>query len=195
MRALFAALFLLVSPVAVAEEPHAKSDETAIREVIATWYGELQQRGTAPTTLGRHGYRNLYAPGAIDGGPHDTETNPKSARLSPTISHELAAQALKFSYEIDVLKIDARFAKAIVWERGYFYAWAAQQTYETAASALFIFERQPEGHWLILAHEANSQGIPPTKRTDPMPDLRELFYATQGKERDPETDTLNKQKF
>lgn len=195
MRAPFTALFLLVSPVAVAQEPHAKADETAIREVITAWYGELQQRGTAPAMLGQQGHRRLYAPGAINGGPKETETNPKSAALSPTISHELAAQALKFSYDIDVLTVDPRFAKAIVWERGYFYAWAAQQTYETAASALFIFEKQPEGHWLILGHEANSQGIPPTKRTDPMPDLRELFYATQGKERDPEADARDQQKF
>ncbi len=195
MRTLFTVVFLLLPTLAVAQVPQANDDETALRAVIAGWYDTLQKRGPAPATLGQQGNWRLYAPGAINGGPHETETDPRSARLSPTISHELAAQALKFSYEIDVLRIDPRFAKAIVWERGYFYAWAAQQTYETAASALFIFEKQPDGHWLILAHEANSQGIPPTKRTDPMPNLRELFYATQGKGRDPEADARKQQKF
>ena len=37
---------------------------------------------------------------------------------------------------------------------------------------LFIFEKQANGDWMILAHEANSQGIPPNKLTSPMPDLR-----------------------
>ena len=195
MRAQFAALFLLMSPVAVAQEPHASGDGAAIREVIAAWYGALQKRGSGPAGLGQRGYRQVYAPGAINGGPHETEINPKSAAMSPTISNELAARALKFSYDIDVLTVDPRFAKAIVWERGYFYAWAAQKTYENAASALFIFEKQQDGQWLILAHQANSVGIPPTKITDPMPDLRELYYATQGKGRDPEADARNEQKF
>ena len=78
---------------------------------------------------------------------------------------------------------------------GYFYAWAAQKTYERAASALFIFEKQEDGRWLILAHQANSQGIPPNKITDPMPDLRGLFYETEGKGRDPEADARNQDKF
>jgi hypothetical protein len=179
----------------MAQEPHTAGDEAAIREVIATWYAELRKRGGAPAMLGQHTYRGLYAPGAIEGGPHETETNPMSAALSPTVSHELAARALKFSFDVDVLKIDPRFAKAIVWERGYFYAWAAQKTYENAASALFIFEKQEDGRWLILAHQAGSQGIPPSKITDPMPDLRSLYYGTEGKSRDPEADARNQQKF
>jgi hypothetical protein len=195
VRALFAVLLFLTSHVAVAQEPQATSDGDAIRGVIAAWYDALQKRGPGPASLGQLSHWQLFAPRAIDGGPRDTETNPNSAALSPTISHELAAQALKFTHEIDVLKIDPHFAKAIVWERGYFYAWAAQNTYERAASALFILEKQQDGRWLILAHEASSQGIPPNKITDPMPDLRESFYATQGKNRDPEADARNQPKF
>jgi hypothetical protein len=194
MRVAFALFLLLIGPGGVHAHDRA-ADEAAIREVIATWYGALQKRGSRADTLGRHGYWQLYAPGGIDGGPHETETNPQSRALSPSISNELAAKALRFSYEIDVLTIDARFAKAIVWERGYFYAWAAQRTYENAASALFIFEKQDDGRWLILAHRANSQGIPPSKITDPMPDLREFYYATQGKGRDPEADARDADKF
>ena len=68
----------------------------------------------------------------------------------------------------------------IVWERGYFYAWANQATYELAASTLFVMEKQPDGGWLILAHKAVSTGIPPNKITDPLPDLAEHWKAKQG---------------
>jgi hypothetical protein len=193
MRVAFALFLLLIGP-ATAHAHDRAADEAAIRRVIASWYASLQDRGRVASTLAQHGYQ-LYAPSAIDGGPQETETNPQSRALSPSISNELAARALRFSYEIDVLTIDPHFAKVIVWERGYFYAWAAQRTYENAASTLFIFEKQNDGQWLILAHQANSQGIPPNKITDPMPDLRDLYYATQGKGRDPEADARNADKF
>ena len=187
MRVVLVLLLLLPVSQALADTP-AEGDETAIRAVIATWYSELQKGAE------RRQWQ-LYAPGAIDGGPRETELNPHSRARSPTVSNELAAKALKFAYDVDVLTIDPRFAKAIVWERGYFYAWAAQQTYENAASTLFIFEKQRDGRWLILGHQAQSTGIPPNKRTDPMPDLRDLFYATQGKGRDPTADAEAAKKF
>ncbi len=157
---------------AAAGSPPA-GDEAAIREVIAAWYGELQ-KGAA-----RKHWR-LYAPGAIDGGPGETEINPQSRARSPTISNELAARALQFAYDIDGLWIDPRFAKVRVWERGYFYAWANQQTYENAASAVFVMEKQPDGRWLILAHEASSVGIPDGKKTVPLPDMKPLWEARGG---------------
>lgn len=185
MRIALAALLLAVGLPAAAAPP---SDEAAIREVIATWYAELQ-KGEAR----RHW--QLFAPGAIDGGPGETRLNPGSRALGPTVSNELAARALKFAYEVDRLTVDPRFAKAVVWERGYFYAWAAQRTYENAASTLFVLEKQADGRWLILAHEAQSMGIPPHKVTDPMPDLRGQFYATEGKNRDPAADAREAGKF
>ena len=162
---IFTALLLLLalSPAALSGPP--PSDEAAIREVIATWYAELQ-KGAAR----RHWL--LFAPGAIDGGPQETEINPHSRARGPTISNELAARALQFAYDIDMLVIDGRFGKASVWERGYFYARANQETYENAASAVFVLEKQPDGRWLILAHRANSVGIPDSKKTKPLPDLR-----------------------
>lgn len=159
-------LFALPSAPAFAQS----ADETAIRETIAGWYAELR-KGPA-----REHWR-YFAPGSIDGGPRETELRPESRARSPTISNELAARAMKFSYDVDVLKIDASLAKAIVWERGYFYAWSSKVTYENAASTLFVFEKQPDGRWLILAHEANSVGIPPNKVTDPLPDLRPVWEA------------------
>lgn len=148
-------------------------DEAKIRAVIASWYSELK-KGFARREW------QLYAPMAIDGGPGETEINPGSRARSPTISNELAARALEFAYDIDVLTIDARFAKVIVWERGYFYAWANEQAYENAAHAVFVMERQPDGRWLILAHEANSVGIPESKRTMPLPDMKARWLERGG---------------
>jgi hypothetical protein len=149
-------------------------DEAKVRAVIAEWYQRVaKQPADMPWVL--------FAPGSIDAGPGysvPADLNSGSRVLrGPWINHELAAQALKFSYDIDVLKIDPRFAKAYVWERGYFYAWAAQTTYENAASTLFLLEKQDDGRWLILAHDARSTGIPSNKVTDPLPDLRELYYS------------------
>jgi hypothetical protein len=92
------------------------------------------------------------------------------------VSQELAAQALDFAFDIDLMKVDARLAKAVVWERGYFYASANAVTYERAASTLFVLEKQADGRWLILAHEAQSVGIPDTKKTDPLPDLSDAWH-------------------
>lgn len=195
MRALVLLLLLLAGLPAAAAEQARSADERAIRDVIAAWYEALQKRGPGPAMASRHAHWRLFAPGAIDGGPRETETNPHSAAMSPSVSNELAARALTFTYAVDVLEIDPNFAKAIVWERGYFFAWAAQKTFESAASALFILEKQDDGRWLILAHEASSTGIPPNKRTEPLPDLRTLFYATQGKDRDPAADARNAGKF
>ena len=44
-------------------------------------------------------------------------------------------------------------------------------------ASLFVLEKQDDGGWLILVHESHSEGIPPTKATNPMPDLRAQYYA------------------
>jgi hypothetical protein len=173
VRPVAALLLILFTIAGAAATPPQAGDEAAIRAVIAAWYGELKKG------FERKHWR-LYAPMAIDGGPGETEINPGSRARSPTISNELAARALQFAYDIDVLKIDTHFAKAIVWERGYFYAWASHETYENAAHAVFVLEKQSDGRWLILAHEARSVGIPPNKRTMPLPDMKPLWEARGG---------------
>ena len=40
----------------------------------------------------------------------------------------------------------------------------------------------------MLAHQTYTVGIPPNMKTDPLPDLRELYYKTEGAGRDPEQD-------
>jgi len=165
----FAAFLLLLAMVARASAGASQTgDEAAVRDVIATWYRELQKGPARKHWL-------LYAPMSIDGGPGETEINPRSRARSPTYSNELAARALQFAYDIDVLKIDPHFAKVIVWERGYFFASANQETYENAAHTVFVLEKQPDGRWLILAHRASSAGIPPNKRTVPLPDMKALW--------------------
>jgi hypothetical protein len=173
---------LLLAPLAA----HAQaSEEDKVRAVIADWYERVSKTPADRPWA-------ILAPGGIDGGPGysvPADLNSGAAAIrGPWLNNELAARALQFRYDIDQLVVDAHLAKARVWERGYFYAWAAQKTYETAASALFILERQTDGAWKILAHEAGSQGIPPNRITDPMPDLRALHYERCGPACDPEAD-------
>ncbi len=167
MRVILSLILLLLASSAVAQSPAQGNDEAAIRDVIADWYARLREP--------KRTHWQLFAPGAIDGGPGETELFPERRVLGPTVSNELAAQALTFTYDIDRLQLDTHFAKVIVWERGYFYAWANKVTYERGASALFVMEKQQDGRWLILAHEASSQGIPPNKKTVPLPDLEKLW--------------------
>lgn len=188
VRALFIVSVLLCGTVAAAEAPRQTGEEAAVRALIARWYEELANRDQG-RVLG------LTAPGFIEASPHYRHLDTGAANLGPRVFTSLAARALKFDYDIDRVRIDPNFAKVDVWERGYFFAWAAQKTYESAADTVFVLERQNDGRWLVLAHQSSSQGIPPNKITDPMPDLRDLFYATEGKDRDPQADARNAGKF
>ena len=159
--------------------------ETKIRAVIADWYRRISTReADAPWAI--------IAPGGVDNGPGysvPSDLHSGSAAIrGPFLNHEMAAQAIQFAWEIDVLKVDPNFAKVIVWERGYFYAFAAQKTYEMGASTLFLLEKQPDGAWEILLHDTSTQGIPPNKITNPMPDLRSLYYERCGAACDPMAD-------
>jgi hypothetical protein len=171
------------------------ADEAKVRAVIAEWY---QRVGKVPADAPW----SLMAPGGIDAGPGYAEIpyqapgyRSRAAYDGPLHNNEMASKALRFAYDIDVVKLDPRFAKVLVWERGYFYASAAQVTYENAMSTMFVLEKQESGAWLILAHHGNSQGIPPNKITSPMPDLRDLYYAKCGKACDPEADAKKAKEF
>lgn len=189
MRAIFAALLLLAAFAASASGSDTATDEAAIRAVIAQWYAELAKKDE-----GRIG--EITAPDFITSTPHYRHIDTGAAVLGPRVYTSLAATSLEFAYDIEAMRIDPNFAKASVWERGYSYAWAAQKTTERAAATVFVLERrEKDGRWLILAHQSGSYGIPPNKVTDPMPDLRDLFYATEGKDRDPEADARNAGKF
>jgi len=179
---LVALAVLLVGGIGGARAQEA--DETAIRTLVSEWYAEHRK--------GEDGrpYR-FHAPGAIDASPGYTHVDTGARSLGPRIYHSLAADALEFRHEITRLDRDARFARVHVRERGYFYAAAVQRTYERMGSAVFVLEKQDDGRWLVLAHESNSVGFPPSLATDPMPDLRDLYYATEGRDRDPEADARN----
>lgn len=84
----------------------------------------------------------------------------------------MAAKALRFTHDVDRLAVNANLARVDVRRQGYFYAWAAPTTYEMAADAAFVLEKQPNGERLILAPQATSQVIPPNKVASPMPDFR-----------------------
>lgn len=166
----------------------AQSAEAEVRAVIGSWYAELAKRADGRA-------HRLLAPGYVDASPHRSYRDTGAASLGPAVYTSLAATALEFRYDIDLIRLDPNFARVQVSERGYFYAWAAQSTYERAMSTIFVLERQKDGRWLILAHQSDSNGIPPNRVTRPMPDLRERYYATEGKDRDPAADARNAAKF
>lgn len=182
LHAVLALAVLCQATPVLAQTPE---DEAAVKAVIADWYVRVgKAKADAPWML--------LAPGGRDAGPgyaEPADLNSGAAVIrGPFINNEMAAKAMQFSYEIDVLKVDPRFAKAIVWERGYFYASGAQKTYELAASTTFLFEKQDNGAWEILLHDARSTGIPPNKITSPMPNLREIYYQRCGSACDPVAD-------
>ena len=184
IRTLLAALVLMC---AAAPALAQKADDDAnIRALIADWYRRIGKlEADAPWAL--------MAPGGIDTGPGysvPADLHSGSAAIrGPYLNHELAARAMQFAWEIDFMKVDPNFARVMVWERGYFYASAAQTTYEMGASTMFVLERQSDGAWKILVHETISQGVPPNKITNPMPDLRALYYERCGSACDPAADS------
>jgi hypothetical protein len=180
MKRLLLSFLLIILAVAPANA-QAPADEAAIRELIDKWYVEHRAADEG------HPWAFL-APGGIDRSPGYRHVDTGAAVLGPPVYTSLAATSLQFSHEITRLIVDTRFAKVNVRERGYFYAWAAQRTYERLGSALFVLEKQDSGRWLVLAHSTSTVGIPPNLKTDPMPDLRDLFYSTEGKGRDPQAD-------
>jgi hypothetical protein len=182
---------LLILPAlspASAQAPRP-SAEGGIRATLSRWYEELAKRDG-----GR--INDLVTPGFIDSSPPVSYAKTRSRALGPRIYTSLAARALKFAWEIDSIRRDSSFARVEVWERGYFYAAAAQKTYENAAATSFILERsKKDGSWRIAAHQSGGYGVPPNKITDPMPDLRALYYSTQGKGRDPAADARAARNF
>lgn len=62
----------------------------------------------------------------------------------------MAAKAMRFTYDIDRMILNKDLARVDVWERGYFYAFAAQKTYELAADTLFVMQKMDDGTWKIL---------------------------------------------
>ena len=173
MRVMFALLGVVLA-LAICETPARANpaDEAAIRALIDDWYAQQRAADDGRPYV-------LLAPGAIDASPGYRHIDTGAAVLGPRRYHSVAATALLFNHEITQLEIDTRFARANVWERGYYYAHAAERTYERAGSALLVLEKQADGRWLVLAHQSNSTGIPPNRITDPMPDLRGLYYETR----------------
>lgn len=194
MRLVASIIFGLLVVIGFAMPAFAQTaeDDTKVRALIADWFVRVGQVvADAPWSL--------MAPGAIDAGPGYAEIYelPEKSRsgagfVGPVINNELASKALKFEYDIDLLKLDPRFAKAVVSERGYFYAPAAQATYQIANSTIFLFEKMDDGRWLILAHEAKWNGIPSDTS---MPDLRDTYYLRCGAACDSEADAKKAKEF
>lgn len=189
------ALALLALAAATPAMAQTPEDEAKILAVIAEWYERVGHNEARQPYV-------LMAPGGINAGPGYAEIpyrppNERSAAAypGPFINNELASKAMRFTYDIDRLILNKDLARVDVWERGYFYASAAQKTYELAADAMFVMQKLDTGAWKILAHEATSQGIPPNKITSPMPDLRDEYYAKCGPACDPAADAKKAREF
>jgi hypothetical protein len=181
-----AACLAFLSAAPAAAQP---SSEAGIRSTVARWYEELLKKDKG------HHYA-LFTPASIDASPPTYHARTRSRAAGPLVYGSLAARALRFSYEIDSIRRDSTFAKVQVWERGYFYAAATQTTFENAAATTFILERsEKDGRWRIAAHQSSGHGIPPHKITRPLPDLRNLYYSTVGKDRDPVADARDALKW
>ncbi len=190
--AVLSALAMIAAMPAVAQAP---DDDAKVRAVVAAWYEHVADPKAKPP------YR-LMAPGGVDAGPGyaeipyiPPEKRSAAAYNGPTINNEMVARAMRFSYEIDRIVLNPDLAKVDVWERGYFYASAAQKTYELAVNTMFVLEKRPDGAWKILLHEGHSEGIPPNKITNPMPDLRAEYYAKCGAACDPVADAKKAKEF
>lgn len=191
----FIALTVLALAAAAPVMAQTPEDEAKILAVVADWY----ERVANPDA--RRPYM-LMAPGGIDAGPGyaeipyiPPEKRSAAAYSGPTINNEMAAKAMRFTYDIDRMILNKDLARVDVWERGYFYAFAAQKTYELAADTMFVMQKTDDGTWKILLHQATSQGIPPNKITNPMPDLRDEYYAKCGPACDPVADAKKAREF
>ena len=189
------ALTVLALATAAPAAAQAPDDEGKILAVIAEWYERVGHAEARQPYV-------LMAPGGINAGPgyaeipyRRPEERSAAAYSGPFINNELASKAMRFSYDIDRLILNKDLARVDVWERGYFYASAAQKTYELAVDAMFVMQKMDTGAWKILAHEATSQGIPPNKITNPMPDLRDEYYARCGAACDPVADAKKASEF
>ena len=146
-----------------------KAAEDQVRGLVADWYAEIA-RGRE----GRHW--RLFAPVAIveDCRPQENDDEQLPRVITDLgFRRELAANALRFEYDITGMLVEPNLARVDVWERGWFYARATESTYENAARTTFILQRDNAGAWKIAAYGSRSSAVHPDHVDDPMPDLRD----------------------
>lgn len=167
---------LLAALAVAAPQPAPAStlvSDAPVRQLIDDWY-KRAKADESPYPL--------IASGAVLDWPKVDDCGPKPAYAQPRPPFELAATALRFDYEIRKLTMHDDLAKAVVWERGWFYAWAAEKSYQTAVETTFVLEKDRDGHWKVLAHAPHPTAIHPDHVDDPMPDLKDEWEARQRKE-------------
>ena len=160
--AIVLALLLFVRPAL------AQTAEDEVRAFIAQWYAELRKGEEARV------YPLMAPAGAVlpTMCPDRCGPQPRVMKIQkgPPFPHLLVVRAKQFAYEIRDARIEQTLARVDVWERGWFWAWAAQQTYENAASATFYLEKR-EGQWKVALYRSDSRAVHPEHKNDPMPDL------------------------
>ena len=161
-------LLLIGLSILFAATADAQDDQSAAQQLISDWYVELRKGEDVRL------YSMLAPMGMIlpQHCPDRCGPQPRMLKLKKgeQFADFLAVRAEKFSYEIERSQVEESLARIDVWERGWTYAWAAKQTYQTAASAMFILEKRTEG-WKVLVYRSESRAIHSKHKDDPMPDL------------------------
>ena len=97
-------------PATASEE--AGTSENEVRAVIANWYGELARKSDGRV-------RDLVSFDLIDVSPHSYYPDTGSAALvGPPVYDSLRARALEFRYTISQSRLDEKFGKVRVEDRG-----------------------------------------------------------------------------
>jgi hypothetical protein len=161
--AVILALLLFVRPA------FAQTAEDEVNAFIAQWYAELRKGEEA------HIYPLMAPVGAVLPTicPDRCGPQPRVMKIKkgPPFPHLLAARAQQFAYEIRDARVEQTLARVDVWERGWFWAWATQQTYENAALATFYLEKRDGQGWKVALYRSDSSAVHPKHKNDPMPDL------------------------
>ncbi len=167
MRFLMVSAFLVFA--VIPQRAGAQSPEDEVRTFIANWYDELRKGDEARV------YPLLASQGAVlpVSCPDQCGPQPRAMKIQkvPPFPHLLATRAQQFAYEIRHARVEQTLARVDVWERGWFWAWAAKTTYESAASASFYLENLNGSGWKIALYRSDSRAIHPKHKDDPLPDL------------------------
>ena len=154
--------------VVVSRPAIAQTAEDDVHAFIAQWYAELRKGEEARI------YPLMAPVGAVLPTicPNRCGPRPRVMKIEkgPPFPHLLAVRAQQFAYEIRDSRVEQTLARVDVWERGWFWAWAAQQTYENAASATFYLEKR-EDQWKVALYRSDLRAVHPSHKNDPMPDL------------------------
>lgn len=170
----FIALSLLALSASAPAFAQTTDERARVFALIAEWYERISH--FEARALGAYGPRRRRRRTGLCRGPLYSPVAAQRRRLFRAAHQHrvgLAGDEARLRHRRLILNAD--LAKVDVWERGYFFAAAAQKTYERGVDVVFVLQKMDTGQWNILAHKATLEGIPPNKITNRMPDPRDEY--------------------